>query len=80
MGERTMTQSVLGIVGGSGFYNLPGLAHAEWRRIESPWGAPSDDILFADIDGLQNYKYLKTANKVFLVTPATRTVADVITN
>ncbi len=47
-----MTQSVLGIVGGSGFYNLPGLAHAEWRRIESPWGAPSDDILFADIDGL----------------------------
>lgn len=47
-----MTQSVLGIVGGSGFYNLPGLAHAEWRRIESPWGTPSDDILFADIDGL----------------------------
>lgn len=47
-----MTQSVLGIVGGSGFYNLPGLAHAEWRRIESPWGSPSDDILFADIDGL----------------------------
>ena len=47
-----MTQSVLGIVGGSGFYNLPGLAHAEWRRIDSPWGEPSDDILFADIDGL----------------------------
>lgn len=47
-----MTQSVLGIVGGSGFYNLPGLAHAEWRRVESPWGTPSDDILFADIDGL----------------------------
>ena len=47
-----MTQSVLGVVGGSGFYNLPGLAHAEWRRIDSPWGQPSDDILFADIDGL----------------------------
>jgi 5'-methylthioadenosine phosphorylase len=47
-----MTQSVLGIVGGSGFYNLPGMAHGEWRRIESPWGEPSDDILFADIDGL----------------------------
>jgi 5'-methylthioadenosine phosphorylase len=47
-----MTQSVLGIVGGSGFYNLPSLEHAEWRRIESPWGEPSDDILFADIDGL----------------------------
>jgi 5'-methylthioadenosine phosphorylase len=47
-----MVQSVLGIVGGSGFYNLPGLAHAEWRHIESPWGTPSDAILFADIDGL----------------------------
>jgi 5'-methylthioadenosine phosphorylase len=47
-----MTQSVLGIVGGSGFYNLPSLEHAEWRRIGSPWGEPSDDILFADIDGL----------------------------
>ncbi|HVX36238.1 MAG TPA: S-methyl-5'-thioadenosine phosphorylase [Hyphomicrobium sp.] len=47
-----MAQSVLGIVGGSGFYNLPGLAHAEWQHIESPWGTPSDDILYADIDGL----------------------------
>jgi 5'-methylthioadenosine phosphorylase len=47
-----MAQSILGIIGGSGFYNLPGMAHAEWRRIESPWGTPSDDILFADLDGL----------------------------
>jgi 5'-methylthioadenosine phosphorylase len=47
-----MTQSVLGIVGGSGFYNLPSIEHAEWRHIESPWGTPSDDIMFADIDGL----------------------------
>ncbi len=47
-----MAKSVLGIVGGSGFYNLPGIAHAEWKRINGPWGAPSDEILFADIDGL----------------------------
>lgn len=47
-----MTASVLGIVGGSGFYQLPGLANPEWKVIESPWGAPSDEILFADIDGL----------------------------
>ncbi|SFV27437.1 S-methyl-5'-thioadenosine phosphorylase [Hyphomicrobium facile] len=47
-----MTTSVLGIVGGSGFYHLPGLANPEWKTIESPWGAPSDDVLFADIDGL----------------------------
>lgn len=47
-----MTDTVLGIIGGSGFYNLEGFADAEWKKIESPWGFPSDEILFADIDGL----------------------------
>jgi len=47
-----MTASVLGIIGGSGFYNLPGLSNAHWETVESPWGQTSDQILFADIDGL----------------------------
>jgi 5'-methylthioadenosine phosphorylase len=47
-----MTQAVLGIIGGSGFYNLPGLEKPRWETIKSPWGAPSDQLLFADIDGL----------------------------
>ncbi len=47
-----MTKTVLGIVGGSGFYNLPGLENAQWQRIAGPWGAPSDDILFAELEGL----------------------------
>lgn len=47
-----MTQAVLGLVGGSGFYDLPGIQNPKWRRVESPWGEPSDDILFAEIDGL----------------------------
>ncbi len=47
-----MAQSVLGIVGGSGFYNLPGIENAQWRAITGPWGQPSDDILFAEIAGL----------------------------
>jgi len=45
-------RAVLGIVGGSGLYDLPGLGAGEWRRVESPWGEPSDDILFAELDGL----------------------------
>lgn len=45
-------KSVLGIIGGSGFYNLPELENQRWQRIMTPWGAPSDDILFAEIDGL----------------------------
>ena len=47
-----MTQSVLGIIGDSGFYSLPGLAHPRWERILTPWGQPSDEILFAELDGL----------------------------
>jgi 5'-methylthioadenosine phosphorylase len=47
-----MTASILGIIGGSGFYNLPGLSNARWETIASPWGAPSDQVLHADIDGL----------------------------
>ncbi|MEO1206137.1 MAG: S-methyl-5'-thioadenosine phosphorylase [Pseudomonadota bacterium] len=47
-----MPQTILGIVGGSGLYDLPGLQNPEWRRVDSPWGHTSDDILFAEIDGL----------------------------
>jgi 5'-methylthioadenosine phosphorylase len=47
-----MTQSVLGILGGSGLYDLPGLANPKWTRVASPWGEPSDDILFAELAGL----------------------------
>ena len=47
-----MTGSVLGIIGGSGFYNLPGLENPRWEKVMTPWGAPSDEILFAEIAGL----------------------------
>ena len=47
-----MTKSVLGIIGGSGFYNLPGLQNARWEKVLSPWGAPSDEIMFAELDGM----------------------------
>ena len=47
-----MTKSVLGIIGGSGFYALPGLANTHWERVHSPFGEPSDEILFAELDGL----------------------------
>ena len=47
-----MAKSVLGIMGGSGLYHLPGLAGERWETIRSPWGAPSDQVLFAEIGGL----------------------------
>jgi 5'-methylthioadenosine phosphorylase len=50
--ELVMTKAVLGIIGGSGFYNLPGLENPRWQTVKSPWGEPSDQLLFAEIDGL----------------------------
>jgi len=47
-----VTKSVLGIIGGSGIYDLPGLKNAGEQRIESPWGEPSAPPRIGEIDGL----------------------------
>jgi len=39
----------IGIIGGSGLYAIDGLEDAEWRRVDTPWGAPSDELLFGRI-------------------------------
>lgn len=44
---------VLGILGGSGLYDIEGLENPEWIEIDTPWGAPSDAILFAELDGIK---------------------------
>ena len=40
---------VIGLIGGSGLYDVPGLEDREWRRVTTPWGDPSDEILFGRI-------------------------------
>ncbi|MGA7457843.1 MAG: S-methyl-5'-thioadenosine phosphorylase, partial [Methyloceanibacter sp.] len=47
-----MTKAVLGIIGGSGIYDLPGLQNVREKRIESPWGEPSAPLRIGEIDGL----------------------------
>ena len=44
---------VLGIIGGSGLYDIDGLEQVHWRKIRSPWGEPSDELLFGSLDGIQ---------------------------
>ncbi|HVH75994.1 MAG TPA: S-methyl-5'-thioadenosine phosphorylase [Stellaceae bacterium] len=46
-----MSPSVIGIIGGSGLYQIDGLADVEWRSVESPFGRPSDDICFGTLGG-----------------------------
>ena len=47
-----MTQTHIGIIGGSGVYEIDALQDANWRSIDSPWGAPSDQILTGTLDGV----------------------------
>jgi 5'-methylthioadenosine phosphorylase len=47
-----MTKSVLGIIGGSGIYDLPGLENAREERVASPWGEPSGALRIGEIEGL----------------------------
>jgi 5'-methylthioadenosine phosphorylase len=47
-----MTKSVLGIIGGSGIYDLPGLENAREERVASPWGEPSGALRIGEIAGL----------------------------
>jgi 5'-methylthioadenosine phosphorylase len=41
----------LGIIGGSGLYNMEGLENSKWIKVNTPWGSPSDDILRAEFKG-----------------------------
>ena len=46
-----MTKAVLGIIGGSGIYDLPGLEKVRQRAIKSPWGEPSSSLRVGEIAG-----------------------------
>ncbi len=48
-----MTAPVIGIIGGSGLYDIEGLADVAWRRIESPFGETSDEFCFGTLEGHQ---------------------------
>jgi 5'-methylthioadenosine phosphorylase len=63
-----VTKSVLGIIGGSGFYNLPGIENPHWEKVSSPWGEPSDEILFAEIDGLP-FRFLPRHGRGHRISP-----------
>jgi len=48
-----MSETVIGVIGGSGVYDIEGLQEATWQSVSSPWGAPSDDILTGRLDGVK---------------------------
>jgi 5'-methylthioadenosine phosphorylase len=46
-----MAAPVIGVIGGSGLYQIDGMTHVEWRRVASPFGEPSDELCFGMLAG-----------------------------
>ncbi|MFP2904369.1 S-methyl-5'-thioadenosine phosphorylase [Pyxidicoccus sp. 3LFB2] len=45
------TPPVIGILGGSGLYQIEGLKDVTWKKVSSPFGEPSDELCFGTLDG-----------------------------
>ncbi len=45
-------RTMLGVIGGSGIYDVAGIEGASWIKVKTPWGKPSDDILAGRLNGL----------------------------
>jgi len=45
-----MKKRKLGIIGGSGLYKMDGFEKTKWKKVKTPWGKPSDEILIAKLD------------------------------
>ena len=50
-----MKKRKIGIIGGSGLYKMDGFEKSKWKKIKTPWGKPSDELLIAEIEGEQIY-------------------------
>ncbi|MEO1000382.1 MAG: S-methyl-5'-thioadenosine phosphorylase, partial [Pseudomonadota bacterium] len=48
-----MTETMIGVIGGSGVYEIAGLEDAAWTEVETPWGAPSDALLIGRLSGVR---------------------------
>ncbi|MBV7378756.1 S-methyl-5'-thioadenosine phosphorylase [Maritimibacter dapengensis] len=45
-------KTMIGVIGGSGLYDIDGLEGAAWQKLDTPWGAPSDEVLTGTLDGV----------------------------
>ena len=46
----TVAKPVIGVIGGSGIYDIEGLSNTRWEGVSSPFGEPSDKLLFGDFE------------------------------
>jgi 5'-methylthioadenosine phosphorylase len=51
--DAPVPEPVIGIIGGSGVYDIEAIEGAEWRQLRTPWGLPSGELLFGRLAGVR---------------------------
>src|SRR5436305_278159 len=64
-----MTKAVLGVIGGSGIYDLPGLENVREEKVASPWGEPSAPLRIGTLAG-QSLVFLPRHDKGHRLSPS----------
>jgi 5'-methylthioadenosine phosphorylase len=63
------TPPVIGVIGGSGVYDIDGMVDTRWERVTTPFGAPSDDFLVGVLDG-QKIVFLPRHGRGHVIPPS----------
>jgi len=63
------TKQIVGVIGGSGLYDIDGLKNKTWKKIYSPFGEPSDEFLFGELDG-QTIIFLPRHGRGHILSPS----------
>ena len=64
-----MSEAAIGVIGGSGLYELPGLTDVRWRRLRTPFGDPSDEYCVGRM-GSQRVVFLSRHGRGHRLMPA----------
>ncbi|MFP4004517.1 MAG: S-methyl-5'-thioadenosine phosphorylase [Alphaproteobacteria bacterium] len=64
------SRTVLGIIGGSGIYQMDAIEEARWERVSGPWGEPSDELLTGRLGGV-DCVFLPRHGRGHRLTPST---------
>jgi 5'-methylthioadenosine phosphorylase len=62
-------EKILGVIGGSGVYEIDGLQNTQWKKVSSSFGEPSDSLLFGELDG-QKMVFLPRHGRGHLIPPS----------
>ena len=64
-----MSEWTIGIIGGSGLYEIDALEDAQWIAVDTPWGRPSDELLIGRLEGVK-FVFLSRHGRGHVIPPS----------